>query len=882
MEKHSNHSQISVQVPTSSSLEEFFAEQEIVLRSEIAYLKQSGGKRAKLFEGKLVEEKNGSYIYSFESDSELNFPDNTKISLYSSFSQDTIQARVVNCEDFTVIVASSRYLGNNIPNIEFSAEPWRLLESLVDRLQRLRDNALPSSIVKSLVCDGRKMIQSGKEIKKGQDTACQMSISQRITFIWGPPGTGKTETLAKIALLHLRQGSRVLMLSYSNVSVDGAIWRVFNKDVEKKPGKLVRYGYPRDKDLLQHEYLTSYNLVLKNHPELLEERTCLIEERKHLSKTSSRYVETGIRLTQIKEKLVAEEKRVVSDASFVATTVSKAIVDSVLYKDTYDTVIFDEASMAYIPQIVFSAGLAQKHFICMGDFAQLPPIVQSNGFNSLNADIFNFCGIVNAVDEGVGHKWLCMLDTQYRMHPEIAAFSSRTMYRGLLKSGKNMESQRKQIVGDNPFPGDALRLVDLGGMYSVCSKTADKSHINVLSAFVSLGLAVNAAKNYEVGIITPYNAQSRLLHAMSRDVTERDSQLHSITCATVHQFQGSEKDVIIYDAVDCYLMRKPGTLLASTVNDYANRLYNVAVTRAKGKMISVVNVDYMKAKNFSKSLIFREMMDSLEAENKSTRKSDVASSIASPILESFTTQAGGEEFLRDLERAKSGINIDIPKGTSSSPRWLQKLSETLQNVKKRGVKVFIRTDNKVAIPKEIKPLVIENKFITNPIALIDRSIVWYGMPSSDASFISGGQTIPTLFKPILRFKGKHFARSLYGFLEMSRTVDTSDEQIEIGENSAYSTFASYVAGEIKCSSCGAKMILRKGKKFFLGCSAYPKCENTRQIDPDTVENYFYFNNLEGKRCPQDNTSLEAKDGKYGVYARCCNETDRHTFRLDEI
>lgn len=65
--------------------------------------------------------------------------------------------------------------------------------------------------------------------------------------------------------------------------------------------------------------------------------------------------------------------------------------------DTCDTVIFDEASMAYIPQIVFSAGLAGKHFVSMGDFAQLPPVVQSSDSSALNADIFQFCGIANAV-----------------------------------------------------------------------------------------------------------------------------------------------------------------------------------------------------------------------------------------------------------------------------------------------------------------------------------------------------------------------------------------------------------------------------------------------------------------------------------------------------
>jgi len=197
-EKQSGHNDKNIRVPAFSSLEDFYAEQEKVLLAEIAYLKNNGGKRIKLFDGKLVEAKNGRFIYSFESDSELNLPDNTQISLWPSSSQDSIQAIVVNCEDFTVIIASSQNLGREVSMIEFSAEPWRLLRYLIDRLNKLKDHSSP--IVKELVLDGKKMIQFGEEIRKGQDTACQMSISQPITFIWDRPEPEKQRHSPKLRL----------------------------------------------------------------------------------------------------------------------------------------------------------------------------------------------------------------------------------------------------------------------------------------------------------------------------------------------------------------------------------------------------------------------------------------------------------------------------------------------------------------------------------------------------------------------------------------------------------------------------------------------------------------------------------------------------------
>lgn len=503
MQEAGSKSGKTVELRSFDSVEAFCNEYKRSITAEIVYLKTNGGKRQHIFDGKRIEAKNGCYVYTFEADNELTYPEGTQISIWQG--DTSIAGYIVGCEDFTVIIASSTDLGGDVPTLEFSAEPWRLLNSLNDRLDGILKS--PSEIVRALICDGRKSIDYGNhKIATGQPTAVQMSKNQPITFVWGPPGTGKTQTLAKIALAHIEQGNRVLMLSYSNVSVDGAIMRVHKMRPNMKPGTLVRYGYARHKDLLEHGCLTSYNLAIHNHPELLEERQNLIAERKKLSRTSLGYVQIGRRLTQIRNELSSEEKETVKNAKFVATTVSKAVADSTVRDYEFDVVIFDEASMAYIPQIVFAASLAKKHFVCMGDFRQLPPIVQSNGSSPLNADIFQYCGITSAVDSKRNHKWLCMLDTQYRMHPRIAEFASLTMYGGLLHSAEEMEKNRRTIVEQKPIVGHAIAFADLSGMMSVCIKTGDNSRVNVLSALISFSLALEAAQNHEVGIITLCNS----------------------------------------------------------------------------------------------------------------------------------------------------------------------------------------------------------------------------------------------------------------------------------------------------------------------------------------------------------------------------------------
>ena len=76
------------------------------------------------------------------------------------------------------------------------------------------------------------------------------------------------------------------------------------------------------------------------------------------------------------------------------------------------------------------------------------------------------------------------------------------------------------------------------------------------------------------------------------------------------------------------------------------------------------------------------------------------------------------------------------------------------------------------------------------------------------------------------------------------------------------------------------MHLIKGKtsKFSMGCTGYPSCKNIKQIAIDFLNDYLFGNEI---RCPQDNTSLEAKIGPYGIYA-CCNGDKRHYYKLDEV
>ena len=750
-----------------SRFREFKNEYNVAINDEINYLKKTGGKRYKIFDGKKIEKKNGNYYYSFDTDSELHFLDGTKLKIY--IYNNIVTAYVVYCAEFSIAFQTEIYMGDEIDEAEFTAEAWQIQESLADRLNEI--NPENSPIAYELACDGHYQIEKQKPIEVGQERAITKVFEQPITFIWGPPGTGKTTTLAKISLECIQKRKRVLMISYSNVSVDGALLKIA-KMSNYEPGKILRYGYPRDSEILESKYLYSYNYVLNKYPEQQKKENQLRRELKKLNSKKNKSDEDKVSILEINKKLSRykntfkeNERKSIQEAFFVATTVSKAVMDKAIYCQQFDMVIFDEASMAYIPQVIFAASLAKERFCCLGDFRQLPAIVQNRNSSALTKDIFEYTSITQAVDNNYSHKWLVMLNCQYRMHPEISDIVGEHMYNNMLYSATDMYIKTQPIADLLPLKGTPMCLFDLSDTYSVCIKTDDESRINLMSAMFSIKLAEKFVQQYEVGIITPYTGQSRLVTAMIRDLKDEDENFNFVTCATVHQFQGSEKSIIIYDAVDCFRMTYPGMLLTSLKNDMADKLFNVALTRTKGKFVLIANKDYLFRKHISKNLLFTKVIKKLDKKERKLYGENIFNELGTLDDENPKMFLGErddvdswERYLNNITKAQKSIFIDVPGTIDDDLDALEELKEKLESAEKNGVKIFIRNAENVTLPSELEKYAHPFSYVTTPFTLIDKEIVWFGEPLSSADFISENNVIETKYFPCLRFKGKNTAK----------------------------------------------------------------------------------------------------------------------------
>ncbi len=72
----------------------------------------------------------------------------------------------------------------------------------------------------------------------------------------------------------------------------------------------------------------------------------------------------------------------------------------------------------------------------------------------------------------------------------------------------------------------------------------------------------------------------------------------------------------------------------------------------------------------------------------------------------------------------------------------------------------------------------------------------------------------------------------------------------------------------KCPKCGAKLAIRLGRRGrFIGCTAYPECDYTRDLN-ESKEEAEAPEVIEGRTCPKCDSPLIIRRGRYGKFIGC--------------
>lgn len=435
------------------------------------------------------------------------------------------------------------------------------------------------------------------ELDSDQLEAVTQSLNKSLSLIWGPPGTGKSYTLAHLLVNSLIRNKRTLVCCIANVAVDSItrklieLLEVLNRknNINFKNGEVLRLGFTRDPSLTKLDYLFPNSDNIKNLRTQIEQinKTINSEENK------KRKNEHQSKRTDLKKQLANEINKVIGNAKIIFCTASKMHADSKFEDLSFDNLIIDEASMMGVPHFVVLSENIRRNITITGDFRQLGPVVLSNSYMAqkwLHQDLFQFCGL-NYKSNNLEHNSLTQLKTQRRFNTEICEIINGPFYKGELKSIEGTAQTR--LVDHDPFKGRVIAYLNLSSLESFkCELTSKHSRLNKGSANYIVHTLLNEIRSHpilgviNIGIVTPYRAQVNEINTLIEKTDWSNIYKEKIKTGTIHSFQGSETDLLIYDLVESS-HTKLGRLY---IHETGQRLVNVAISRAKSKLIIVGDI----------------------------------------------------------------------------------------------------------------------------------------------------------------------------------------------------------------------------------------------------------------------------------------------------
>lgn len=333
-------------------------------------------------------------------------------------------------------------------------------------------------------------------------------------------------------------------------------------------------------------------------------------------------------------KAMALAKKRIKEAEIVFTTCIGSAI-GLLRTQEFQIVIVDEASQQTEPASLVPLVKGCSKAILVGDHVQLRPTVQqyalSVGFDvSLFERLYTGAPAATEDDHRKNNPDMngvrrLMLDTQYRMHPLVGAFSSEEFYEGKLKTGITAESRP---LFASRFPWPKVQSTDTGAteyhrtVFVECGakeKPGQKSKENegqaLLCAHICKLLTQAAegpppqtppadkrrnltADPQSIAVLTPYARQAELLRRYL-------SVFPEVEVSSIDGFQGREADVVVFGTVRCNERGEIGFL-----RDL--RRMNVVLTRARCGLVVVGHGDTLKGGEEEESTgMWRRLMDGL-------------------------------------------------------------------------------------------------------------------------------------------------------------------------------------------------------------------------------------------------------------------------------
>jgi hypothetical protein len=267
-------------VEDEKPLPPLLAEFRTALREEIDAAKKTASAAAvELVSGRRVASHGDAWQYQFLVGSPLNLPDDSPADLIVPGQQGPIEAIIVSVSGLTVVISVRVDLGEFVGRARIQTDLTFLLRALIGRLEELGDipNPAGSRLLGLVEPSGESVVFEHDVLNEEQREAVSSALGRDLTFVWGPPGTGKTMTLGTLATELHRRGRSALLVSHTNAAVDQALLHVAHAigEDELARGLVLRLGESKDDRILN-----TPDLLVKTH---VERRSAqLVAEREQL------------------------------------------------------------------------------------------------------------------------------------------------------------------------------------------------------------------------------------------------------------------------------------------------------------------------------------------------------------------------------------------------------------------------------------------------------------------------------------------------------------------------------------------------------------------------------------------------------------------------
>jgi len=271
---------------------------------EIAAIREKGlSSSIEVYGGRLKGQAEGNYLYTFIIQDEMYFRDDSPIKLIVS--GEEINGTVISFGDGVLVISSEKDLGPKIPHAKLISDESFLVERLKEKLIEVSSDSSHFNAFKAEQAignhaieagegeiDQRVLLGSGLPLNEEQKTAIAKALDSDVTFVWGPPGTGKTTVLARIVEAFYLSGMSILLVSNTNIAVDTALEKIAERlktDEGFQKGAVIRHG-PIVKEELDRDYGDAVNIdkiVERLGRPLVEKKTALEMERAEVEKQAS-------------------------------------------------------------------------------------------------------------------------------------------------------------------------------------------------------------------------------------------------------------------------------------------------------------------------------------------------------------------------------------------------------------------------------------------------------------------------------------------------------------------------------------------------------------------------------------------------------------------